>query len=329
MSNFKKYLKAFVVLVVIILLASFGMLLQGRNQSAQVISSVPMGVYTIFNVNETVRDAQSKLKDMNLYFGRVSGLFGFKTEEAIRLYQVQVGLPVTGILDIPTQERLFAPPQITYTEIPHTKYGDQFLFEWSSYFRENANNFFETQGVLVREDGKISLSGQNFNTEYSLLSENIKYTVYNLSEYSIEEYVNIPVQAFGAIFENQDDENNPTIVIYYLPEKISGELENYKILTPTTEGNKEARAWIEKALGESGNYFEVMGRLEYALEPVVINGEKTIYAITTLDGTSYAVYNISANQIEDFIGQSVVVRGFLLSGLNNQGYQTMVINYLP
>jgi peptidoglycan hydrolase-like protein with peptidoglycan-binding domain len=53
-----------------------------------------------------IREAQQQLKSLGLYDGPIDGLFGPKTEEALREYQQAQGLEVTGSLTQETEKRL-------------------------------------------------------------------------------------------------------------------------------------------------------------------------------------------------------------------------------
>ena len=55
-----------------------------------------------------VRDAQIALRDAGYEPGRIDGIMGPKTQEAIREFQTSHGLPQTGTLDATTQQQLFA-----------------------------------------------------------------------------------------------------------------------------------------------------------------------------------------------------------------------------
>ena len=55
-----------------------------------------------------VRDAQIALRDAGYEPGRIDGIRGPKTQEAIREFQTSHGLPQTGTLDAITQQQLFA-----------------------------------------------------------------------------------------------------------------------------------------------------------------------------------------------------------------------------
>ena len=53
-----------------------------------------------------IRDAQQKLADAGFYHGKIDGLMGPQTREALSAYQQQNGLTQTARLDKPTRDRL-------------------------------------------------------------------------------------------------------------------------------------------------------------------------------------------------------------------------------
>ena len=55
---------------------------------------------------DDVRQAQHRLKTKGLYDGRVDGVIGPATADALQRYQHAAGLPETARLDAPTAERL-------------------------------------------------------------------------------------------------------------------------------------------------------------------------------------------------------------------------------
>lgn len=59
---------------------------------------------------DDVRQAQHQLKTKGLYDGRIDGVVGPQTADALRRYQRDSGLPETARLDAPTAERLTGAP---------------------------------------------------------------------------------------------------------------------------------------------------------------------------------------------------------------------------
>lgn len=56
--------------------------------------------------HDTVEGAQERLNHLNYFVGDVDGKLGRFTRTAIERFQRDHGLPVTGVLDLETQERL-------------------------------------------------------------------------------------------------------------------------------------------------------------------------------------------------------------------------------
>ena len=56
--------------------------------------------------NDEVKQAQTVLRDMGLYDGKIDGIYGRKTVAAVGKFQEQNDLPRTRTLNAPTQEKL-------------------------------------------------------------------------------------------------------------------------------------------------------------------------------------------------------------------------------
>lgn len=71
------------------------------NQSAQARSSVEAktNVYERGDRDEEIAYLQQKLTNAGFYDGKISGLIGAKTQEAVRVWQMKNGLKTTGVLD--------------------------------------------------------------------------------------------------------------------------------------------------------------------------------------------------------------------------------------
>lgn len=62
---------------------------------------------TIGSEGEAVRNVQQALIDLNYLSGKADGVFGDKTEEAVRRFQAAYGLTVDGLAGTQTQNKLF------------------------------------------------------------------------------------------------------------------------------------------------------------------------------------------------------------------------------
>lgn len=76
------------VVLIAIFLLNIGIILFAQNAKA---ASLKRG-----STGSTVEQVQSKLKDQKFYFGAVDGIYGSKTEKAVRNYQQKYGLTVDG-----------------------------------------------------------------------------------------------------------------------------------------------------------------------------------------------------------------------------------------
>jgi N-acetylmuramoyl-L-alanine amidase len=55
-----------------------------------------------------VYELQNRLRFTGYYYGKVDGVFGWKTYWAVRNFQFQFGLPVTGLVNLRTKQKLVA-----------------------------------------------------------------------------------------------------------------------------------------------------------------------------------------------------------------------------
>ncbi len=330
MSNFKKVLKVGIALLVVILLSSFGVILKDENHKAQVISGTQINVFSVFNHNDVVLEAQTILKDLGLYNGKISGVFGFKTRDALFAYQRSVGLSQTGILDIPTQQSLFAPPpppHIEYMLVDHTKRGDMFLGEWVQYMTGEKTDMIQLQGMLVPSSEKIVYGDHIEMPTHRLVTESEEYHVQNISDNSLEVFSDMNVMVVGYSIKNPDGYGLPVMVVNYLLEDV--DLEQYQPIGYTEDGNFSAKNWVRKAYDVAGEYIEEWGMVTI-YRPMQYNGNSyPTRVILRTERAKYAIENISSEDLERLKGENVYLRGFLLPGTNEQGYPTIVINYLP
>lgn len=328
MNNREKAIKVFLTLVFIFGI-SYVPVLWGSSNSAQVISGAPTSFYSALNVNETVREAQIKLEELGFYTGRNSGIFGFKTRNAVLNYQTSVNIPRTGILDTLTQETLFAPPPIQYIEFENTKYGNQFLDEWVEYVFGGTGQRTEVQGLLVNEEDVFSYNDYEVSTLHSLVSsDGAEYRIYNTSEKNLDDYLNLNVATGGYSFEDQSDSSKKILVVAYDSE--SPLREEYPLIGYTKEGNDELQNYVlyKYNQDQSSGYLNMSGTIFVASDYMFYSeGTNQTRVILAGDFGKYAVENISSDNLERLEGRNVTVRGFLLEGVNNQGYPTIVVNY--
>lgn len=77
----------------------------GSNMPA--MSGTPSSSQTIVNPSrDEVREAQQQLRDQGLYHGRIDGILGPETKQALAQFQKNNGLSQTATLDRPTMDKL-------------------------------------------------------------------------------------------------------------------------------------------------------------------------------------------------------------------------------
>jgi peptidoglycan hydrolase-like protein with peptidoglycan-binding domain len=337
MSNREKFVKVFLTLVFVFGI-SYVPTLWGGSNPAQVISSINSGFFSSSNTNETVLKAQIILKDLDLYNGRLSGLFGVRTARAVRLFQQNNNLIQNGILDIPTQELLFgvsheepmATPGAAYTQIPFTEEGNSLLGSWvrNTYEEEGANIDIIGDLVQVRSFARYSqVSGGA--TDIVLTTNNAKYSIENISESEITSFAGMRVRVSGILLREENNSGYKHIVINHISDEVFSE-EGLTVIDYTAEGNIELQNWILSTYNDAGNFRRISGVLKDIGVPNTYGpgGNPTRFILYAEDGKKYSVENISENRIDGFLNQEVLVRGFVLQNLNLLGINTIVINYV-
>ncbi len=328
MDNTKKALKVIAALVVVFTLSSFSTLIN-KTQKAQVVS-VSTSVFSVFNRNETVLRAQTILKDLGMYSGRLSGLFGFKTRNALLMYQTSIQIPQTGILDLLTQASLFAPPSppIEYVIVDNTAYGNQFLSEWLFFtFHSGGGEEVELEGLLNDEASEVLYNGYSSRTDNSLVVDSKEYRILNISQNNLNDHVNQNVLITGYVFDNELDGNRQILVVNHTTETIS-ELE-YSFVNYTQDGNDYLRDFVSNKYNQPGQYVSISG--EFLIQPDYMSYNNSSFPTRvqlTANGYKYAVENISFANLEEIGEINVTVRGALLEGNNDQGLPTIVVNYV-
>ncbi|MDE4543164.1 spore cortex-lytic enzyme [Thermoanaerobacterium sp. R66] len=114
-----------VVLLILILFTTFCVELSTLNMSIKTMSNLYWG-----NSGSDVSRVQSRLKDWGYYDGPVDGFFGVRTWLAVRKFQANNGLNVTGIVDDQTKVALgfniskYTSISSTYTPVTSTTTND-------------------------------------------------------------------------------------------------------------------------------------------------------------------------------------------------------------
>lgn len=337
MTNSGKAVRVLLTLVFVFGI-SYVPTLWGGSNPAQVISSVNPGFFSASNTNETVLKAQNKLKDLGLYNGRLSGLFGVRTARAVRLFQQNNNLVQNGILDIPTQELLFgvpheepmATPDGEYSQIPFTEEGNSLLGSWVRNTYGEEGESIDIIGDLVQIGSFARYSQVSGGaTDLVLVTNDAKYSIENISESEIVFFAGGRVRVSGILLREENNSGYKHIVINHISEEVFSE-EGLTVIDYTTEGNIELQNWILSTYNDAGNFRRISGLLKDLGVPNTYGpgGNPTRFILYAEDGKKYSVENISENRIDGFLNQEVLVRGFVLQNLNLLGIHTIVINYV-
>lgn len=279
------------------------------------------------NINKTVLEAQTKLEELGLYEGRLSGLFGVKTRAAVLRFQEQKGLVQNGILDMPTQRALFyVVPEPVYLPVSYTKEGNSYLEKWIRFYYSEISEPVEMKGELVLGDeDAVYLEGAE-PTRLVLVTEKSRYSIYNISSNDLSAFVGAHVMINGYLLGHENNLGLDTIVVNYV---YPGESNPSAFVDYTREGNNYLNKWVRKTYQEEGQPIVISGMLNSSKTKVVYgpNGYPTQLALT-VGGTRYSLENISPNSLKAFVGQNVTVRGVVLKRANELGLKTIVINYV-
>ncbi len=278
------------------------------------------------NTNETVLAAQVKLKEIDLYNGRLSGLFGRRTREAVFQFQALRGLTQNGILDIPTQTALFnlvAEPE--YVSISYTNEGNTFLTEWVRYILGIEGKKVELKGVLSLAQEDALYGG--VSTKLVLTSEDgIKYSVANISSRSLDGFLNQNVVINGLMVAEENSAGLFTVLVNYIE---TGE-EDFPIsIGYTKDGNQYIQKWVNGAYQEEHGLSGLVGVLSVGRKAQYApGGNHTQLVLTASDGSKYSIENLSNNNLALLAGNDIMIRGMVLNNLNSIGFKTIVINYI-
>ncbi len=103
----------------------------------------------------------------------------------------------------------------------------------------------------------------------------------------------------------------------------------YQIISHTEGGNQFLRDWIRYVYGHGGKRIELVGNLILGNEDISHNGVgESTSLILEVDGTQYAIMNISPNNLGQFVGQQILINGFFLGDSGTEGLPMVVINYV-
>jgi len=323
MSNSKKAIKILLALVFVFGISYVPLLSIGENR-AQVVSSFYSNIFSPSNTNETVLRAQTKLKELDLYSGRLSGLFGIRTKNAIIEFQKINNLEQNGILDIPTQNRLFNPVVVVpleeieqnYIVVGHTEEGNDFLSNWIY------NNLRLEPGRAIELKGKISMNensmlGSGAPYKFILYTENEKYSLENISTNDLSVFAGEYVLVTGFLSNRLNELGIPSFFINYIKQESDLDTRFEKV-----------KEWVKEQYREDGVEILLSGT-------VYVYSEKTDYKksgnftniIFYTENEKYSLENISSFDIQKLNGNKISIRGLLLEEYNPFGLKTIVVNY--
>lgn len=321
MSTREKAAKILLVLALLFGMSAISIMMAGEQQASVGLFFGPD------NTNETVLKAQTRLHKLGLYDGNISGLFGWRTRNALYEFQESNGLVRNGILDIPTQNALFAvvvPEE--YVTIDYTREGNAFLREWIGNTYNQRSKAIEWQGKLTIDTQDSFYAEDNLPTRFLIDVDGVQYSVRNISTNDLGQFVGSNVILNGFYFGRANNLGLRTIFVNYV---VEGDIVPAIDISYTEAGNIYLAKWIRKYYQEPGEDIDMFGAL--TLGDVAVRYQpqgNATRVILTSNGVSYSIENISINTIEVLQGQNVSLHGRLLEDLNELGFRTVVINYV-
>lgn len=326
MKTYEKIFKAFLALVVVFGLSVIP-LATDRSQVAQVSSSISPFFFGPFNRNDTVLNAQEKLTSLGLYNGNVSGLFGFKTRNAILDFQEMKGLVRNGILDAETQEALFTQEYnpvedidtLEYMEIGYTEKGQEFLNDWFFVNGIQEATEVELRGQLLYLE-KIPYGEDDYFEGHLFVDQDgIKYAIRNISSNNLSEFENQYVSTKGMLLYSSEGDL-PVVVINYVKEDDFGA--GFSEINNTKEGDIYLKYVVENKYQEDVEYVRMSGYFGYTR----LNSANVF--ILKDENEKYLVKNISNESLKGF-SDTVTMQGFLTKKEGEDGYRVIYLNYVP
>lgn len=321
MSKKEKFIKFFLAIVFLVGVSYAPLMLDGQ-KGAQVIS-----FFSSNNTNETVLKAQTKLKEIDLYKGRLSGLFGFRTRSAIIDFQNLVGLTPNGILDIPTQTMLFSyvPPTRQdpiefYLVLPSTEEGNAFINIW-------ANQEYEASGIPVELLGYLKDSSESAvydkknprPTSIVFSNEDGFFYVESVLPFDFTEYFGQKVMIKGVLMSSPNNRGekhilvNPNLVTEISLEDSNFDLNTWTMNTYNEIGTPVYKTGVLRDIGVSASYRS--------------GGNPSSYVLYT-DSGKFLIENALENDyFRSLINQEISIEGVLMSGTNILGIQTIIVGY--
>jgi hypothetical protein len=116
-----------------------------------------------------IREAQTKLRDQGYDTGPIDGILGNITRAAIRRFQSDHKLPLTGELDSATRKALFAKPELKQDSLQREEekiqYNPSYKECVSEIARETAQNY-DFKAAWVADTGELAAIFMSANTRY-------------------------------------------------------------------------------------------------------------------------------------------------------------------
>lgn len=246
MKKKETLIQIFFIIIIVAGLVAVPMMFSGEQRA-----SVSLFFWSQENRNDTVLKAQNKLKDLGLYEGNLSGLFGIRTRSAIIRYQQQNNLAVNGILDIPTQNSLFAvepvPIEIQYTLVPYTEEGNTFIEDWARYVLGKTGRRTELSGRLTVDTETAFYGEANTNLVLNLPDSESKYSIVNISSENISEFIGRDVTINGVSLPDENTQGLATVLINHINDE--------DVIFPITisfdeQANSSLDKWVRKVYRE-------------------------------------------------------------------------------
>lgn len=321
MSKKEKLIKFFLAIFFLVGISYVPLVLDGQ-KGAQVIS-----FFGSNNTNETVLKAQTKLKEIDLYNGRLSGLFGFRTRSAIIDFQNLVGLTPNGILDIPTQTMLFSyvPPTRQapiefYLVLPSTEEGNAFINTWAEEKYQDSGKVVEILGYLKDSSGLAVYNKKNPRpTSIVFSTEDELFYIESIIPFDFTEYFGQKVMIKGVLMNNLNNRGekhilvNPNLVTEISLEGSNFDLNTWTMKTYNEIGTPVYKTGILRDIGVSASYRS--------------GGNPSPYILYT-DNNKYLIENALDNDyFSELVGQEISIEGVLMSGTNILGIQTIIVGY--
>lgn len=318
MKNKENFLKIFLAIFFLVGISYIPSIL-GGNSPAQVISSI----FSPYNVNPIVRDAQHILSNLGLYEGRVSGLFGIRTKESIINFQNIYGLDPNGILDEPTQNALFGINNQN-SILPYTNKGNRFAGSFIERIYRVEYREVSMMGKITQNDFSMYLLRHEDRRTNFIFYSNLgeKYSIEPVSSFDFSDYLNREVFVKGFVLNSENNFGMNHIIVN--PSLV----ESFDDIQDVDSEYQYLSNYISDTYNEFGTFTTQTGVISNINSPMyyAVGGTETSFVLYT-SNDKFAIENISNFDLGQLNEQEIQVSGFLLRDLNSAGIRTIVVNY--